>query len=134
MRGSSVKDPTPKHEKQTTSPMPKILTPATVFLLPSECSRGVAGNTYVLPVLLLLDTVISISIIYIISQIASCTSCRCPSCFSHTRSLQTSGCAFQSRSNFHHHGELLLYFLSCRAHHQAGFICAAFVRSTRKHH
>ena len=45
LRGSSVKDPTPKHEKRTTSPnaqMPKIL--------PSECSRGFAGNTYVLPV------------------------------------------------------------------------------------
>lgn len=43
------------------------------------------------------------------------------------RSLQISGRAFLSRSNFHRHGELLLYFLSCRAHHQAGFICAAWL-------
>ena len=31
LRGSSVKDPTPKHEKRTTSPMPKILMPVTFF-------------------------------------------------------------------------------------------------------
>ena len=34
LRGRSVKDPTPKHEKQTSSPMPKVLPPATFFSFP----------------------------------------------------------------------------------------------------
>ena len=40
LRGSSVKDPTPKHEKRTTSPMPKILTPATFFSFPVNAPEG----------------------------------------------------------------------------------------------
>ena len=75
-----------------------------------------------------LDTGISISIIY---RIADSLLQFLQFSF---RSLQTSGRAFPSRSNFHLHGELLLYFLSCRAHHQAGFMCAAFIKSTQKHH
>lgn len=31
LRGSSIKDPTPEHDKWSTSSMPKILTPATFF-------------------------------------------------------------------------------------------------------
>ena len=40
LRGSSVKDPTPKHEKRTTSPMPKILTPTTFFNFPVNAPEG----------------------------------------------------------------------------------------------
>ena len=34
LRGSEVKDPTPKHDQRSTSPKPKILTPATFFSFP----------------------------------------------------------------------------------------------------
>ena len=40
LRGSSVKDPTPKHEKRTTSPMPNILTPATFLSFPVNAPEG----------------------------------------------------------------------------------------------
>ena len=40
MRGSSVKDPTPKHDKRSTSPMPKMLTPATFFSFPLNAPEG----------------------------------------------------------------------------------------------
>ena len=44
LRGSSVKDPTPKHEKRTTSPMPKILTPATFFGFPLNAPEGLRAT------------------------------------------------------------------------------------------